>query len=146
MNKVLLIGNVGKEPAVHYYDRDQAVAVFTLATTERGYVLPNGTQVPDRTEWHNLVLYQKLAKVAERYIHKGDKLFVEGKIRNRTYDDRNGAKRYVTEIVVDNLEMLSPKRAIDTNDGSHTDDMVSSKKPVAEKTIDDADSLNEAPF
>lgn len=112
MNKVMLIGNVGKEPDVRYYDRDQAVATFSLATTERGYTLQNGTQVPDRTEWHNVVLYRGLAKVAEKYVHKGDKLFIEGKIRNRSYDDQKGVKRYVTEIIADNMEMLSPKSAI----------------------------------
>lgn len=108
----MLIGNVGKEPDVRYYDRDQAVATFPLATTERGYTLQNGTQVPDRTEWHNVVLYRGLAKIAEKYVHKGDKLFIEGKIRNRSYDDQKGVKRYVTEIIADNMEMLSPKSAI----------------------------------
>lgn len=112
MNKVMLIGNVGKEPDVRYYDRDQAVATFSLATTERGYTLQNGTQVPDRTEWHNVVLYRGLAKIAEKYVHKGDKLFIEGKIRNRSYGDQKGVKRYVTEIIADNMEMLSPKSAI----------------------------------
>ncbi|WP_337950941.1 single-stranded DNA-binding protein [Prevotella sp.] len=112
MNKVMLIGNVGKEPDVRYYDRDQAVATFSLATTERGYTLQNGTQVPDRTEWHNVVLYRGLAKIAEKYVHKGDTLFIEGKIRNRSYDDQKGVKRYVTEIIADNMEMLSPKSAI----------------------------------
>lgn len=108
----MLIGNVGKEPDVRYYDRDLAVATFSLATTERGYTLQNGTQVPDRTEWHNVVLYRGLAKIAEKYVHKGDKLFIEGKIRNRSYDDQKGVKRYVTEIIADNMEMLSPKSAI----------------------------------
>lgn len=108
----MLIGNVGKEPDVRYYDRDQAVATFSLATTERGYTLQNGTQVPDRTEWHNVVLYRGLAKIAEKYVHKGDKLFIEGKIRNRSYDDQKGVKRYVTEIIADNMEMLSLKSAI----------------------------------
>ena len=112
MNKVMLIGNVGKEPEVRYYDADQAVATFPLATTERGYTLQNGTQVPDRTEWHNIVLYRGLAKVAERYIHKGEKLFIEGKIRNRSYDDQKGVKHYITEIVADNMEILSPKSAV----------------------------------
>ena len=73
MNKIMLIGNVGKEPTVRYYDHDQAVATFPLATTERGYTLQNGTQVPDRTDWHNIVMYRGLAKIVERYVHKGDK-------------------------------------------------------------------------
>ena len=71
----------------------------------------NGTQVPERTEWHNLVLWRGLAETAEKYIHKGDKLYVEGKIRSRSYDDQTGAKRYITEIFVDSMEMLTPKGA-----------------------------------
>lgn len=109
MNKVMLIGNVGKEPEVRYYEADQAVAQLRLATTERGYTLQNGTQVPERTEWHNLVFYRRLAKLVEQYVHKGDKLYVEGKIRNRSYDDQQGQKRFVSEIIVDNMELLSPK-------------------------------------
>ena len=109
MNKVMLIGNVGKEPEVRYYEADQAVAQLRLATTERGYTLQNGTQVPERTEWHNLVFYRRLAKLVEQCVHKGDKLYVEGKIRNRSYDDQQGQKRFVSEIIVDNMELLSPK-------------------------------------
>ena len=105
MNKVMLIGNVGKEPEVRYYEADQAVAQLRLATTERGYTLQNGTQVPERTEWHNLVFYRRLAKLVEQYVHKGDKLYVEGKIRNRSYDDQQGQKRFVSEIIVDNMEL-----------------------------------------
>lgn len=109
MNKVMLIGNVGKDPDVRYFEADQAVAQVRLATTERGYTLQNGTQVPERTEWHNLVFYRSLAKLVEQYVHKGDKLYVEGKIRNRSYDDQQGQRKYVSEIVVDNMELLSPK-------------------------------------
>ena len=105
----MLIGYVGKEPDVHYYDADQAVAQVVLATTEKGYTLANGTQVPDHTDWHNLVFYRALAKIVERYVHKGDKLYVEGKIRYRSYDDKQGKRRYITEIYVDNMEMLTPK-------------------------------------
>ena len=111
VNKVILIGNVGKDPEVRYLDTGIAVASFPLATTDRAYTLSNGTQVPERTEWHNLALWRGLAETAEKYVHKGDKLYVEGKIRTRSYDDQNGAKRYVTEIFVDNMEMLSPKGA-----------------------------------
>lgn len=111
MNKVMLIGNLGKDPVVRYYDADQAVAQFTLATTERGYTLPNGTKVPDRTDWHNVVVWKNLAKVAERYLHKGDKVYVEGKIRYRSYDDRKGQRQYITEIYADSMELLTPKAA-----------------------------------
>lgn len=109
MNKIMLIGNVGKEPDVRYYDTDQAVAQLSLATTERGYTLPNGTKVPDHTDWHNVIFYKGLAKVVEKYVHKGDKLYVEGRVRYRTYDDQRGIRRSVTEIHVDNMELLTPK-------------------------------------
>lgn len=114
MNKVMLIGNVGKEPEVRYYDTDQAVAKVTLATTERGYTLKNGTKVPDHTDWHNLVFYRQLAKIVEQYVHKGDKLYVEGRLRYNIYDDKQGRRHYVTEINVENMEMLSQKRQDNT--------------------------------
>ena len=109
VNKVILIGNVGKDPDVRYLDSGVAVATFSLATTERGYTLQNGTQVPDRTEWHNIVLWRGLAQTAEKYVHKGDKLYIEGKIRSRSYDDQNGVKRSIVEIFADNMEMLTPR-------------------------------------
>ena len=109
MNKVMLIGNVGQEPEIKYVDRGVCVASVRLATTERGYTLKNGTQVPDQTEWHNVVLWRQLAETVEKYVHKGDKLYIEGKLHTRSYDDRNGNKRYVVEIWADAMEMLSPK-------------------------------------
>ena len=109
VNKVILIGNVGKDTDVRYLDSGVAVATFSLATTERGYTLQNGTQVPDRTEWHNIVLWRGLAQTAEKYVHKGDKLYIEGKIKSRSYDDQNGIKRTIVEIFADNMEMLTPR-------------------------------------
>ena len=109
VNKVILIGNVGQDPKVTYYDSGNCVAQASLATTEKGYTLQNGTQIPDRTEWHNLIFRNKLGEIVDKYVHKGDKLYVEGKIRTRSYDDQAGIKRYVTEIFVDNMEMLTPK-------------------------------------
>lgn len=110
MNKVMLIGNVGVDPDVRYVDKGVAVASLRLATTERGYTLPNGTAVPDRTEWHNIVLWRQLAETVERYVRKGDKLYIEGKLHTRSYDDRQGQKRYVVEIWADAMEMLSTRR------------------------------------
>lgn len=109
MNKAMLIGNVGMEPEIRYMDQGVCVASVRLATTERGYTMANGTVVPDRTEWHNVVLWRQLAELVEKYVHKGDKLYIEGKIHSRSYDDRNGVKRYVTEVWADAMEMLSPK-------------------------------------
>ncbi len=111
INKVILLGNVGQDPKVTYYDGGNCVAQLSLATTEKGYTLQSGIQVPDRTEWHNLIFRNRLGEIVEKYVHKGDKLYVEGKIRTRSYDDQTGAKRYVTEIFVDNMEMLTPKAA-----------------------------------
>ncbi|MBO7419290.1 MAG: single-stranded DNA-binding protein [Bacteroidaceae bacterium] len=109
MNKAILIGNVGRDPSVKYFEGGRAVAQLPLATTERGYTLQNGTVVPDRTEWHNLVFRNGMAQTVEKYVHKGDKLYVEGKIFTRSYDDQSGIRRYVTEIYVDEMEMLTPK-------------------------------------
>ena len=105
----MLIGNLGKDPDVRYLDSGVAVAQLSIATTERGYTTKDGTQVPDRTDWHNLVLWRGLAEIAEKFLKKGDKIYVEGKVHTRSYDDQQGIRRFVTEIYVDNMEMLTPK-------------------------------------
>ena len=115
MNKVMLIGNVGQDPEVRYVEQGVAVARIRLATTDRGYTLQNGTQVPDRTDWHNVILWKKLAEVVEKYVRKGDKLYIEGRIRYTTYDDKQGQRRFMTEIWADNMEMLTPKAATPTS-------------------------------
>ena len=111
MNKVMLIGHVGTDPQVKYLDQGVCVAQVRLATTERGYTLQNGTQVPERTEWHNCIFWRKQAEVVEKYVHKGDRLYVEGKIQSRDWTDRQGISRKAIDIVVDNMEMLSAKAA-----------------------------------
>ncbi len=109
MNKVMLIGNVGKEPEVRYLEGGVCTAQVQLATTTPGYTLPNGTQVPERAEWHKLLFWRKVAEVVEKYVHTGDKLYVEGELRTRSYTDKRGIERYITEIWVKEMEMLSPK-------------------------------------
>lgn len=109
MNKVMLIGNVGKDPDIRYVDAGVCTAQVSLATTTRGYTLPNGTQVPEKAEWHRLLFWRGLAERVERYVHKGDKLYVEGELRTRSYTDQKGITRYVTEIWVSDMEMLTPK-------------------------------------
>ena len=109
MNKVMLIGNVGQEPSIRYLETGVCVASVRLATTKKGYTLQNGTQIPDRTEWHSLIFWDKIAKIVEQYVHTGDKLFVEGELQTRRYDDRQGISRQVVEIMVNNMEMLTPK-------------------------------------
>ena len=108
INKVILVGNVGKDPEVRYLDKSLAVANFTLATTERGYTTQNGTQVPERTEWHNIVAWRGLAELAEKYIRKGSQLYIEGKIQTRSWE-KDGIKRYTTEIFADTIQLLGKK-------------------------------------
>ncbi|MCC8144167.1 MAG: single-stranded DNA-binding protein [Tannerellaceae bacterium] len=107
LNKVILIGNVGRDPEVRYFDSGAAVANFPVATSERGYRLSNGTEVPERTEWHNIVVRRDLVSFVEKWVKKGSGVYVEGKIRTRTYDDQAGVKRYVTEIHADRVEFYS---------------------------------------
>lgn len=108
VNKVILVGNVGKDPEVRYLEKNVAVANFTLATTERGYTMQNGTQVPDRTEWHNIVAWRGLAEIAEKYIRKGSQLYIEGKIQSRSWE-KDGVKRYTTEIYAENIQLLGKR-------------------------------------
>ena len=145
MNKVMLIGNVGKDPDVRYYDADQAVAQVSFATTERGYTLANGTQVPDHTDWHNLVFFRALAKYVEKYVHKGDRLYVEGKIRYRMYDDAKGKRKYVTEIYVENMEMLNSR--LSNNASSKVVSATSSQTTAGQSTAStEEDAANKLPF
>lgn len=105
VNKVILIGNVGKDPEIRYVDQ-KPVATFTFATTERAYTTASGISVPEKTEWHTLVMWGRNAEYAEKYIRKGAKLYVEGKIRYRVWEDKNVIKRYATEIYVDTFDFL----------------------------------------
>jgi single-strand DNA-binding protein len=110
LNKVILIGNVGKDPDVKYFDNGNVQANLTLATNERGYTLPNGTQVPERTDWHNIVVRRDQATFVEKHVKKGSSVLVEGKLRYRDYE-KDGIRRYITEIVADRIEFYgSPRR------------------------------------
>lgn len=107
VNKVILVGNVGKDPEVRHLDSGVAVANFPLATSE-SYNAKNGERVTT-TEWHNIVLWRGLADVAEKYVTKGQQLYIEGRIRTRSWDDKEGNKRYTTEIYGDQMQMLGKK-------------------------------------
>lgn len=109
MNKVILIGNVGKEPTIKQFPNGK-LANVTLATTERGYTTKDGKQIPEQVEWHNLVFNGNHVNVVEKYVKKGDKLYIEGKIRTRNYKDVNGNERQIKEIVVSEIELLSQKQ------------------------------------
>ncbi len=107
VNKVILVGNVGKDPEIRYLDSGVAVAQFSLATSES--FKDKAGQKTTRTEWHNIVLWRGLAEVAEKYVKKGHPLYIEGKITNRSYDGKDGTKRYITEIVGNEMKMLGSK-------------------------------------
>ena len=125
--------------AVHYYDADQAVAQVSFATTEKGYTLANGMQVPDHTDWHNLVFFRGLAKVVEKYVHKGDRLYVEGRIRYRLYDDKQGKRHNITEIYVDNMEMLTSRSGASAPTSAPTSAPASSSTPSPAETTENKD-------
>lgn len=108
LNKVFLIGNVGKDPDVRHLEGGASVASFTLATTERFRERGSG-ETKELTEWHNIVAWRQLADLAENFIRKGSQIFVEGRIRSRSWDDQNGQKRYVTEILADSIQLLGRK-------------------------------------
>lgn len=110
VNKVILMGHTGKDPDVKTFDNGGVVAQFPLATTKRGFTTKDGREITERTEWHNVVLSNGLAKIAGKYVKKGDKLYIEGELRTRSYEDNNGVKHFITEVYGFNMEMLTPKK------------------------------------
>lgn len=105
VNKVILVGNVGTDPEIRYVDK-RPVARMRLATNEPARHLANGVEIPERTEWHTIVMWDNAAQTAERYITKGTKLYLEGKLRTREWTDRNGIQRRETSVVVDSFDIL----------------------------------------
>ena len=127
VNKVILVGNLGKDPEVRYLDSGVAVANFSLATTEN-YKNKQGEKV-SQTEWHNIVLWRGLAEVAEKWLKKGSSVYIEGKIRTNKWEDKEGKTRYNTEILVDNMTMLGNKTNSDDSDKNNSKS-ISEKKSV----------------
>jgi len=108
LNKVMLIGNLGKDPELRYTTAGVAVATFTIATNESWKDQDGNLQ--EKTEWHNVVAWRKLAEICGEWLKKGKKVYIEGRLQTRNYDDKNtGTKRYITEVVVDNMIMLDGK-------------------------------------
>lgn len=110
LNKAQVIGHLGQGPKIAVMDKGRGtIASFSVATTEKGFTAKDGTQIPDRTEWHNVVCFGRIADVVKNYLRKGSKVFVEGKMRTRQYEDRNGVKRSIMEINAELIEMLDSK-------------------------------------
>jgi single-strand DNA-binding protein len=134
VNKVILVGNLGKDPEVKYLDSGVAVANFSLATTEN-YKNKEGERV-SQTEWHNIVLWRGLAEVAEKWLKKGSSVYIEGKIKTRKWEDKDGNTRYNTEILADNMTMLGGKSNADSTSPTSSESTTTATKP-SEDTADD---------
>jgi single-strand DNA-binding protein len=147
VNKVILIGNVGKDPEVRHLDSGVAVANFPLATSE-SYNSKSGERVTT-TEWHNIVLWRGLAEVAEKYVTKGRQLYIEGRIRTRSYDDKDGNKRYVTEIYGDQMTMLGNRadnQSSPDQGGAMQNSGAASTPQVSQPDIEEPEGDEDLPF
>lgn len=129
LNKAQIIGNLGADPRIAKAQNGSAIASFTVATTERGYTTQSGTQIPDRTEWHNVVCFGKLAEVVAKYLHKGSKVYIEGKMRTRSYTGKDGIERKVMEINADSMEMLDSKQSSSGNNAQQSQDPYGGYQP-----------------
>lgn len=143
VNKVILVGHLGKDPEVRHLENGVNVASFSLATTET--ITNKSGERQDLTEWHNIVVWRGLADVAEKYLRKGKLIYLEGKIRTRSWEDKEGVKRYTTEVVADTFTMLGKKD--DGTSGSASP--ASSTKtdiPSASEIMNDSDGADDLPF
>ena len=118
VNKVILVGRLGKDPEIRHLESGVAVASFSVATSET-YKDRNSGEKKEITEWHNVVLWRGLAEVAEKYLKKGDMVYIEGKLRTRSWE-KDGVTRYTTEVVGDNMTMLSPKGSTSQDSGHYS--------------------------
>ena len=112
INKAIIVGNVGQDPDIRYVESNVCVANFTVATTEKGYTSATGTKIPDRTEWHNIVAWRSTAEYSDKNAMKCDLVNLEGNLRTRTWNDKSGIQRYITEIYVDTFLLLNSKKNI----------------------------------
>lgn len=143
VNKVILIGNLGRDPEVRYMPSGSAVANVTLATSEQWKDKQSGDQ-QERTEWHNVVFFGRLAEIAGEYLKKGMQVYVEGSLRTRKWQDKNGQDRYTTEIIANEMQMLGSR----PGGGSYAQDTASSYRPSSEPVSDRgmADFDDDIPF
>lgn len=110
LNRLEILGHVGQDPRITNFDDGGSVAQFSIAVTEKGYTSRDGRQVNDHTEWFNIVARNGIAKVVEQYVHKGDKVYLDGKVKTRQYTAQDGSTRSITEVIVANLELLGGKQ------------------------------------
>ncbi|MDZ7848522.1 MAG: single-stranded DNA-binding protein [Owenweeksia sp.] len=143
LNKVMLIGNLGKDPEVKTFEGGNMLVRFPLATSET-YTNRQSNEKVENTEWHNVVLWRGLAEVAEKYLQKGDKVFIEGRIKTRSWQDDKGEKRYSTEVVGDNMTMLGSR----TDSGSAQQPSRAPSEPASANADikDSGDNEDDLPF
>ena len=141
LNKAILIGNLGADPELREMPDGTKMAKFSIATTET-YKNREGEKVSN-TEWHNIVLWRGLANVAEQYLRKGDSVLIEGKIKNRSWEDDNGVKKYATDIQGDNMTMLGSKRDATSAEKNH---IANNEASTNKDSNEDAESIEKMPF
>jgi len=127
INKVILIGRLGKDPEMRFTQSKQAVANFSLATNESWK--DKGGQKQEKTEWHNVVLWARLAELASEYLHKGSQVYIEGRLQTRSWDDKDGIKHYTTEIIGQNMQFLDGKKNQGNGNGDKDNRNWESKQP-----------------
>ncbi|MBP7477380.1 MAG: single-stranded DNA-binding protein [Chitinophagales bacterium] len=136
VNKIFLLGNLGKDPEVKYFDENNVIASFPLATNET-YIDKQGAKVT-QTEWHNIRITRTgLAKVAEQYLKKGDMIFVEGKMKTRSYEDKEGVKKFISEVIIDSMKMLSKKANSEHGDEQKSNQQTESMNTFSESSLND---------
>ncbi len=142
INKIMLLGHVGKDPEVRYTNNGKAVATFSLATSE-GWRDGQG-ELQERTTWHNIVVWDRLAEICKEYVKKGKQLYIEGRIQNRSYDDKDGNKRYITEVVANELILLGGGGSGDRSGDGGSSRGISQPHPV--ESMDQAIPDSDLPF
>ncbi len=137
VNKAILIGNLGKDPELRYTPGGKPVASFRLATTDR-WAGPDGEK-KESTVWHNIVAWGKTAEVMKEYLHKGQQVYIEGRIDNRTWDDKDGNKRYTSEVVVQNFQFIGNRAGTGPDEGSGPSRLPDETPPAPERSGPDED-------
>ena len=132
INKVILVGHLGKDPEVRHLDGNVSVASFPLATSES--YNKDGKRI-EQTEWHNIVMWRGLADVAAKYLHKGKLVYIEGKLRTRSFEDKEGHKKYNTEIVAENFTLLGRKTDFEGSTNTATNEVESDPEPETPKDL-----------
>ena len=143
VNKVILIGNLGKDPDVRHLENGATVANFPIATSENYKDRKTGEKV-SQTEWHNIVVWRGLADITERYLKKGDKVYIEGKLRTRSWQDQDGNTKYTTEIIADNLTMLG--KSSDNSTTPQSQPVAATSRPAQNEDFSGPDDSEDLPF